>query len=151
MIPVRYQVGDSVIITKENIKTMINSNRSCVTPQYPTSEFIDKAIQLVGVDCVGAIGVVTHTFPPGYEVTAKFGDQNFHMKDNWITQFSASDIRSDIKAKLIAEEAKDLSDEELRRVFGDVSLSFFCIKEAQKARSAGITMDDIVLDVIRGN
>jgi hypothetical protein len=33
----------------------------------------------------GIVGEVTHTFEPGYEVTAKFGGQSFHMKDNWIT------------------------------------------------------------------
>jgi hypothetical protein len=81
MSPVRYQVGDPVVITEKQIEVMTNSNRSCVTPQYPSDDFIEKAKK-----CVGVVGVVTHTFPPGYEVTAKFGEQHFHMKDNWIVK-----------------------------------------------------------------
>lgn len=75
----RHSVGDKVVITDKCIATMINSMKSCVHPNMPPQSFIDKAIV-----CKGIVGEVTHTFPPGYEVTAKFGDQAFHMKDNWI-------------------------------------------------------------------
>lgn len=77
--PIRYVIGDVVQITEECLKRMRASNRFCKTAGYPTQSFIDKA-EL----CAGVRGEVTHTFPPGYEVTAKFGDQSFHMKDNWI-------------------------------------------------------------------
>lgn len=66
-------------------------------------------------------------------------------------QYTVTDMRSDIKAKLIAEDAKSLDDDELQRVFTGVALEQFCIREAQKARAAGITMEDITLDVIRSN
>lgn len=75
----RWEVGDKVVITPKQIQLMANSNHWCKTPGYPTQDYIDKAQA-----CVGVVGEVTHTFPPGYEVTAKFGDQAFHMKDNWI-------------------------------------------------------------------
>lgn len=77
--PIRYNVGDKVIITEASLALMWNSNRSCVTPNYPCDSFIEKARA-----CVGVVGEVTHTFPPGYEVTARFGEQSFHMKDHWV-------------------------------------------------------------------
>jgi hypothetical protein len=94
----RYSVGDKVVITEDSIRRMKDSNRSCVTPQSPSDSFIAKAEKLVGVD-----GEVTHTFPPGYEVTAKFGEQSFHMKDNWIVgagtlaEERASDWREQVR------------------------------------------------------
>lgn len=77
--PIRYVIGDVVQITEECLKRMRASNRFCKTAGYPTQNFIDSA-EL----CVGVSGEVTHTFLPGYEVTAKFGRLYFHMKDNWI-------------------------------------------------------------------
>lgn len=77
--PHRWSVGDKVVITPERIAHMEWHSRQAAHPGYPAQSFIDKAKQ-----CVGVVGEVTHTFPPGYEVTAKFGDQSFHMKDNWI-------------------------------------------------------------------
>lgn len=81
MMPVRYSVGDKVVITNENIKIMNDSNHSCVTPLYPSDSFISAASE-----CVGIEGVVTHVFPPGYEVTASFNGKALHMKDNWISR-----------------------------------------------------------------
>lgn len=81
--PTRYQVGDRVVITDSCIRRMQDSNRSTVSPKYPTDSFIANAM-----DCKGITGVVTHTFPPGYEVSVQFpcgeGARGFHMKDNWI-------------------------------------------------------------------
>jgi hypothetical protein len=77
--PTRHAVGDRVLITAECLRRMRNSNRSCVHPNYPSDSFIGKAL-----DCVGIVGEVTHVFPPGYEITARFGEQSFHMKDNWV-------------------------------------------------------------------
>lgn len=81
--PTRYSVGDKVVITEACIERMRDSNRSCAHPQYPTNSFIHKAM-----DCKGIVGEVTHTFPPGYEVSVQFpvgeSAQGFHMKDNWI-------------------------------------------------------------------
>ncbi len=77
--PHRWNVGDKVVITPEHIARMEWSNRQAAHPGYPSQSFIDQAKQYVGV-----VGEVTHTFPPGYEVSAKFNDWSFHMKDNWI-------------------------------------------------------------------
>ena len=83
MKPVRYNIGDKVVITPACIERMKSSSRSCVHPGYPSDAAINKAM-----DCAGIVGEVTHVFPPGYEVTAQFpvgeGAQAFHMKDCWI-------------------------------------------------------------------
>jgi len=85
MMPHRWNVGDKVLITEVCIKRMSDSDHSCVTPQYPDDSFIEKARGYKGV-----IGEVTHTFPPGYEVSIQFpigeGAQGFHMKDDWIEE-----------------------------------------------------------------
>lgn len=82
--PTRYNVDDRVVITEACIERMRNSNRWCKTPQMPPDSFIEKA-----KSCMGIVGKVTHTFPPGYEVTACFDGQCFHMKDNWIERAPA--------------------------------------------------------------
>ena len=76
----RHSVGDHVVITPANIQAMQDSNRSCCHPNYPCDSFIALAKKHVGI-----VGTVTHTFPPGYEVTAEFDGQAFHMRDYWIT------------------------------------------------------------------
>lgn len=77
--PTRYAVGDKVVITDACLQRMRDSNHWCKTPGYPSDSFIANAAA-----CKGAVGEVTHTFPPGYEVSAKFGGKGFHMKGNWI-------------------------------------------------------------------
>lgn len=77
--PHRWNVGDKVVITPEHIERMEWHAHQAAHPGTPRAGFIEQARQ-----CIGVAGEVTHTFPPGYEVTAKFGDQSFHMKDNWI-------------------------------------------------------------------
>jgi glycosylphosphatidylinositol transamidase (GPIT) subunit GPI8 len=94
--PTRYKVGDIVRITEEQIVIMRNSNMSCVTTNYPSDNFIEKVSAFSGVD-----GEVTHIHLPGYEVTVKFGEQSFHMEDNWIVKYGAEHMRGDIKGKLL--------------------------------------------------
>lgn len=77
--PIHREVGDRVTITETNMRTMQSSNRSCVSPNYPSSEFLSKL-------AVGMKGEVTHTFKPGYETTVRFDNgEAFHMKDSWVT------------------------------------------------------------------
>ncbi len=79
MMPVHHAIGTRVVVTENNMRIMHNSNRSCVTPQYPSDSYLAKL-------SVGMTGEVTHTFRPGYAVTVKMDNgQSFHMKDNWIT------------------------------------------------------------------
>lgn len=75
----RWNVGDKARITEAALKIMQNSCNSCVHPNYPSPEFIKLARQHKDIE-----GEVTHTFPPGYEVTFRVRGQSFHMKDNWI-------------------------------------------------------------------
>lgn len=77
--PTRYTIGDKVVITESCLEIMRNAGNSAVTPDCPTRDFMAKARVHKG-----AVGKVTHTFPPGYEVTAQFNNMSFHMKDNWI-------------------------------------------------------------------
>lgn len=143
MKPHRYNEGDKVIITDENLKTMMNSNRSSVTPNYPSDDFITEARQFSSNVGLGEIGTVTHTFPPGYEVSVRFGTRVFHMKDHWITPMTAHQVRHDLIGKLAAEGAKDLSDAEIDRVFDSVTLPDFCKDQVRRARNAGITLEEM--------
>lgn len=145
--PIKYNVGDKVIITADNLKIMQDSNRSTLHPLFPSDSFIEKARKCVAPDGhVGLIGEVTHTFPPGYEVTARFKDDlAFHMKDHWITRLTADMLRADIRGKLIAENATSLDDAELSRVFDGAVCRDFCIDQVRRVRDAiGITMQDIL-------
>lgn len=65
------------------------------------------------------------------------------------TPFTVVDMRADTKSKLLAEDAVDLSDAELHRVFGNTVLPRSGISDGQRAREAGVTMDDILLDALR--
>lgn len=60
-----------------------------------------------------------------------------------VEKVTVADIRPDIKGKLLVENAQSLDDAELHRVFDTFAAPEFCIREAQRARDAGITIDDI--------
>lgn len=78
--PTRYSVGDKVWITAKSFLIMKSANANrCRGMPWLSDEFLAKCKPLVGIT-----GTVTHTFPPGYEVTVKIGDQSFHMKDHYI-------------------------------------------------------------------
>lgn len=144
--PTRHEVGDKVLITEANFKIMMNSNRSSVTAGYPSDDYLAKVQKLIGRDCTGAVGVVTHTFPPRFDVSVSFGEQGFHMQDHWITPFAADVLRDDLKGRLLALNAQSLDDAELHRVFDGCVLEGFCIREMQKARDAGVTIEDIQVE-----
>lgn len=79
-----FNVGDKVYISQENLKIMKRSNRSL---WIPSDSFIQKIENFVG----DKIGVVTHRFPPGYEMTVAFSGGNlFHMKNIWVTLYEKS-------------------------------------------------------------
>lgn len=48
-----------------------------------------------------------------------------------------------IRGRLLAERAVDLSDDELERVFAGAALPDFCIKYAKAARESGLSMQDL--------
>lgn len=75
----RFEVGDKVILTEDNLKTIKNGNRSILC--YPSDSYIKKIEKYLGKS-----GVITHTFKPGYEVTVRFNEESFHAKDNYITK-----------------------------------------------------------------
>lgn len=77
---VHLKVGQKATVTAENIQLMIDSNRSVCHPNYPTSVFIASISNHEGAD-----GVVTHVFPPGYEVSVQFADLTYHLKGHWVT------------------------------------------------------------------
>lgn len=82
--PKHREIGDSVQVTDENIYTMQTSNRSCVTPQYPSGSYINSISEYKY-----QVAKVTHTFKPGYDMTICFPDgRHFHVKYNWVTDFT---------------------------------------------------------------
>lgn len=58
-------------------------------------------------------------------------------------------MRADTKARLLAEDAADLSDAELLRVFKGAVLPHIGIEDARRARESGVTIDDILLEALR--
>ncbi len=80
-IPTRYAIGDRVVIDDSALANIVTGNRSIKV--HPCTSFVALAR---AVHDQGLEGVITHAFPPGYEVTARFGEQHFHMKDHWISR-----------------------------------------------------------------
>lgn len=81
MNPVRYAVGDRVRIDDPAFRNIENGNKSVLV--HPCSSFVEIARR---IHAAGTIGVVTHTFPPGYEMTVDFDGQAMHMKDHWVSR-----------------------------------------------------------------
>lgn len=80
MHPIDYKVGQVVTIDSECMERMRSSNRSCVTPGYPSDAFLKHIEQYVGKNAT-----VTYRFKPSYEMTIRFADGcSFHMKDTWV-------------------------------------------------------------------
>lgn len=77
--PTRYAVGDKVKLTQRQVETMRSHNRSSVHAGYPSDNFIAGLAKFVDQP-----GEVTNIHLPGYEVTVRFGDRYFHVKDNWV-------------------------------------------------------------------
>ncbi len=79
--PVRYGVGDFVTLTHASFQNVWNASRNhCRGVCAISSEFVEKLRPYIGKNAV-----VTHTFPPGYEMTIQFIDgQSFHAKDSWV-------------------------------------------------------------------
>lgn len=99
--PVRFNKGDAVVMTQENISEMKKSNNFVRTAGYPSLGFISLALSLVG-----EVGEVTDTFLPGYEVTARFKGRYFHMKDNWITKAEGCVGMKDIQPRTYLSQSE---------------------------------------------
>lgn len=67
------------------------------------------------------------------------------------TGISVADLRPDIKGRLLVEKAVSLDDAELHRVFDAVVAPEFCIRQAQKARNAGVSIGDIRRESLQEN
>jgi len=79
VLPIHRPVGTKVVLTRRSFNNAVNSNRSCVTPNYPSNSFLENLTKYIGAD-----GVVTDDFSPSYERTIRFGTDLFQMKDNWV-------------------------------------------------------------------
>lgn len=78
--PIHFNANQRVRLTTASYQRAIDHSRSTLYAGYPSQEFLSKLKAYVG-----SLGTVTHTFPPGYEVTVQFPDgQSFHMKDSWV-------------------------------------------------------------------
>jgi len=75
---IRPEVGQKFKLTKSGLRTISDSCRSIHA--YPSQNFVDKIS-----DYVGQIGIASHTFPPGFDITLQFSDgQSFHAKTHWL-------------------------------------------------------------------
>lgn len=77
----KFKVGDKVVITHANLKTMVDDNKV-------SDVFIKKARQfLFAENNESNIGKITHTYTPGYGVTVWFRKgHSFQMGDSYITR-----------------------------------------------------------------
>ena len=81
MNPVRYSVGQRVVITKDNWQTIRNCSRSIHA--YPDDNYVNIVYGLMKKNIAGT---VTQNFLPGYESNVTFDNgQVLQMKDNWVT------------------------------------------------------------------
>lgn len=84
MNPVRYSVGQQVIVTKQNWQTVRDSSRSIHA--FPSDSFVNTVYGLMKNQTVGT---VERLFLPGYEVNVKFNDDTIlQMKDHWVSLLS---------------------------------------------------------------
>lgn len=77
--PHRYSVGDRARITERTLQIMRAANAWRIRIDWLSDDFLKLAEENAGV-----VGTVTHTFPPGYEVTFEVGEKLLHMKDHYL-------------------------------------------------------------------
>lgn len=81
MNPVRYSVGQRVMVSTENLQTIHNSSRSIRA--FPSDSFVKVVQSLVSKKVAGT---VERLFLPGYEFNVKFDDGTIlQMKDHWVS------------------------------------------------------------------
>lgn len=81
--PIRYEIGDQVVITAESFARIRNDNRNRTAGRTWTSdEFLKNAEEIVAA---GATGVVTHTFPPTFATSVLFDNGlHTHMREDFM-------------------------------------------------------------------
>ena len=77
--PIRYQVGDRVVITETTMEGMRAKSRNRTGSGWIADHFIEKVEKLVGIE-----GKVTQTFPPGYQMVVEIEGQLFSMRDDFV-------------------------------------------------------------------
>ncbi|BCB22274.1 hypothetical protein [Bosea sp. ANAM02] len=81
--PIRYAVGDQVAITAESFARIRNDNRNRTAGRTWTSDGVVENAE--AILAAGALGVVTHTFPPGYSTSVLFDNGlHMHMREDFI-------------------------------------------------------------------
>lgn len=83
------KVGDTAVLTAQAMTRIHNGNRSINF--YPCDSFVEKIAAYEG-----QTATVTHTFPPGYDLTIQFPDgQFFHAKTAWFDETPTENKYSD--------------------------------------------------------
>ena len=77
--PMRYEVGDRVVITEATMEGMRAKSRNRTGSGWIADHFIEKVEKLVGIE-----GTVTQTFPPGYQMVVEIDGQLFSMRDDFV-------------------------------------------------------------------
>jgi hypothetical protein len=101
--PIRYEIGDQVVITAESFARIRNDNRNRTAGRSWTADGVVENAE--AILAAGAIGVVTHVFPPGYSTSVLFdNDLHMHMREDFIEPAS-------IEPRPAAERLSELSAE----------------------------------------
>lgn len=77
--PMRYEVGDRVVITEATMEGMRAKSRNRTASGWIADQFIEKVEKLVDIE-----GKVTQTFPPGYQMVVEIDGQLFSMRDDFV-------------------------------------------------------------------
>ena len=81
--PIRSAVGDQVVITAESFARIRNDNRNRTAGRTWTSDGVVENAE--AILAAGALGVVTHTFEPGYSTSVLFDNGlHMHMREDFI-------------------------------------------------------------------
>lgn len=77
--PIRYGVGDTVVITEGTLEKMRLLNRNRTSSNWIADSFLKKMEALVGVQ--GRVGII---FPPTYRMVVAFNGELFNMRDDFV-------------------------------------------------------------------
>lgn len=134
--PIRFYVNQRVRLTTASFDRAVAHSRSAVHAGYPSQEFLDKLKAYIGTR-----GKVTHTFPPGYDVTVEFHDgQCFHMKECWIEPALPERELYVVTNDHDAEDTSWFESNNMRRVHRRSGMLSFC--EAWEADAILMALQD---------
>lgn len=77
-----FRVGDLVVISPNNLKSIRTYNRN----RSHGVSYVSDQYRSMCEALIGEVGMVTHTFEPTHDTTVRFGTQLMHMRHNFVTR-----------------------------------------------------------------